>query len=123
MEKAFQCKMCGNCCHGEGGITVQRDEMGRISSFLGLSTESFKSEYCVKKNGRFSASTGTDGFCIFYHKEKRCLIHPVKPRICSLWPFYAAIVKDEDTWKMAQGACPGINPDCSFDEFVKQSKE
>jgi hypothetical protein len=23
---------------------------------------------------------------------------------------------------MAKDACPGINPDCSFEEFVKESK-
>ena len=64
-----------------------------------------------------------DYFCIFYHNEKRCLIHPVKPSICSLWPFYPALVKDRDNWEVAKDACPGMKPDCSFEEFIKQSEK
>jgi len=30
-------------------------------------------------------------------------------------------VKDRDTWKAAQEACPGINPDCPFEDFQSQS--
>jgi hypothetical protein len=32
------------------------------------------------------------------------------------------MVKDADNWEMAKEACPGINPECSFEEFVNQSK-
>jgi len=58
----------------------------------------------------------------FYDKEKSCLIHSVKPSPCSLWPFYPANLKDAYNWEMAKDACPGINPDCSFEDFVKESK-
>jgi Fe-S-cluster containining protein len=113
--------MCGTCCYGEGGITLQQNEIRRISVFLGIDQNSFLSGYCEKRNGRLSVKTGVDGFCVFYGGEGKCLIHPVKPGICSLWPFYPAIVKDRDAWEIAKAACPGINPDCPFDEFVKQS--
>ena len=72
---------------------------------------------------RVYLGTGPDGFCVFFDQEKACLIHTVKPDICSLWPFYPANVKDEETWELAKDACPGINPECSFEEFVRQSKE
>jgi hypothetical protein len=32
-------------------------------------------------------------------------------------------LKDADNWEMAKDACPGINPDCSFEDFVKESQE
>jgi hypothetical protein len=32
-------------------------------------------------------------------------------------------VADEENWESVKEACPGINPDCSFEEFVKQSKK
>jgi len=121
--KAFECKKCGSCCFGEGGIIVQDDEVDAIAASLGITPESFLSKYCRSKNGRLTILTGTDGFCIFYDQEKQCLIHPVKPSPCSLWPFYPALVKDRDTWEMAKEACPGINPECSLEEFVRQSKE
>ena len=121
--KAFQCKMCGSCCYGKGGIFVQRDEIERIAGFLRMVPESFMDEFCRKKNDRSYIETGLNKSCIFYDDKKHCLIHPVKPRPCVLWPFYPAILKDEDTWDGAKDACPGINPHCSFKEFVRQSKQ
>jgi len=121
--KAFECKMCGTCCFGEGGIYLQKEERDRIARFLDMTPESFEARFCRKKNGRLYITTGPDKFCIFFDKEKQCLIHPVKPRPCYSWPFFPANIKDEDSWKLAQDACPGINPNCTFEEFVKQSSE
>ena len=123
MKKAFDCKMCGDCCYGKGGIIVKPDEVEKISRSLGLTPESFRSDYCLEMNGELSIATGKDGFCIFYDKEKKCLINRVKPEICSLWPFFPANIKDKDSWELAKDACPGINPDCTFEEFIKQSEE
>ena len=121
--KAFECKMCGECCYGEGGIYLEEREIKRIAGFLIISPAAFLSEYCQSKNGRIYIRVGSDGFCIFYDQEKRCLIHPVKPGPCSLWPFFPALIKDEDNWEMAKDACPGINPDCSFEDFVELGKK
>ena len=121
--KAFQCKTCGDCCYGEGGIFVQEDEVEKIARFLDISTKFFSSEFCRKMNGRVYIKTGPDKFCIFYDKRKQCLIHPVKPSPCTLWPFYPTLMKDEENWQMAKDACPGINPECSFEDFVRQGKE
>ncbi len=121
--KAFQCQMCGNCCYGEGGIFLEQKEMENIAGFLETSIDSFLSRFCEKKLGRYQLKTGQDRFCVFFTKEKNCLVHPVKPKRCYLWPFTPAIVSDKENWDLAKDACPGINPDCSFDTFVRQSKE
>jgi len=115
--------MCGTCCYGKGGIVVEKDDIERISNFLGISSESFIAEYCENRNSKTSIRTETGGACVFFHKEKMCLIHPVKPAVCSLWPFFSANVSDKFNWDMAKDACPGINPDCTFEDFVKQSKK
>lgn len=115
--------MCGECCYGKGGITVEKEEGQRIARFLGIAPETFLSRFCEKRHGRFYIKTGPDRFCIFFDQEEACLIHPVKPDICSLWPFYPANVNDKEAWELAKDACPGINPECSFEEFVRQSKE
>ena len=120
--KAFQCKMCGECCYGEGGISVNGEEIEKIAKFMEIASEAFISGFCQEKNGRFSIKTGHDGFCIFYEKKRGCHIYLVKPGICTLWPFYPAILKDMDNWEMAKDACPGINPECSFQNFLNQSK-
>jgi Fe-S-cluster containining protein len=123
MKKAFECKICGYCCYGEGGILLQPEDVKAISRFLKIKNEDFVSQYCEKRNGRLYIRTGETDFCIFYDKEKKCLVHPVKPKPCSLWPFFEANVRDKDNWELAKDACPGINPDCSFEDFVKQSKK
>jgi Fe-S-cluster containining protein len=119
---AFNCKMCGDCCYGEGGITLRAEEVGKIADFLGISSHSFRGRYCETRNGRLSITAGADRFCIF-SQQRGCLIHPVKPRVCASWPFYPAILRDEQSWELAKDACPGINRDCEFAEFVRQSRE
>jgi hypothetical protein len=120
--KAFECKLCGTCCYGKGGIFLEKGEAKRIAEFLGLTPDAFISRYCEKRRGRISIKSGLDDYCIFYDPKKSCLIHPVKPKTCARWPFYRALVSDPDNWEMAKDACPGINPDCSHEDFVKESK-
>lgn len=119
--RAFKCRMCGTCCYGEGGIFFSEDEKKKMARYLGVPDEMFLEKYCELRHGRFYLSTGPDNYCIFYHREKRCLIHPVKPARCLQWPYFPAIVQEKENWEMAKGACPGINPDCSFEQFVQES--
>ena len=121
--KPFQCKMCGTCCYGKGGISLYEDEIERIANFLETTPESFIVEFCNERYGQPSIGTGPDKFCIFFENGKGCRIHSVKPGVCSRWPFYNALLKDEDSWEMAKDACPGLNPECSFEDFLKQSRE
>ena len=119
--KAFSCRMCGECCRGEGGIFLAEGEAERIARFLGQPLSVFLEESCELKRGRRTIRTGAEGYCRFHEAAGICRIHPVKPARCREWPFFAAIVADRDTWEDAKAACPGINPDCSFEEFVRQS--
>ena len=121
--KAFECKMCGQCCYGKGGIKVSDEEITTISEFLSIDPDEFKAKYCELRNRQLMLVVGADGYCVFFDSEKQCLIHKVKPDICYLWPFYEANLNDEYNWDLAKDACPGINPDATFEEFVKQGKE
>lgn len=121
--KAFECLTCGECCFGEGGIVVREEEVERIAAFLGLPPDEFASQCCEERNGKFYIRSGENGFCLYYDAEKSCLIHPAKPDRCSLWPFFPAIVDNKDNWELAKDACPGINPHCTFEEFVRQARK
>lgn len=121
--KAFECKMCGECCWGRG-ISLNKEEIKRISEFLGIGVEQFKSKYCVKKGASYELRVKESGYCIFLEEnkgKKLCKIHPVKPDLCKRWPFFHCIISDKDEWKLAMEACPGINPKSSFKDFVKQA--
>jgi len=115
--------MCGECCYGKGGIYLKEEEIRRIVGFLKMAPDAFIAGSCEHRNGRIYIRTGDDGFCLFYDHEKRCLIHPVKPGPCFLWPFYPALLQDRENWEMAREACPGINPHCLFENFIRQAKE
>jgi Fe-S-cluster containining protein len=119
--RAFECRMCGACCYGEGGIYFSIEEKEKMAGYLDMPAEAFLKKYTEERNGRSYLKTGPDRRCIFYHRKKRCLIHPVKPARCLLWPYYPAIVREKENWEMAKDACPGINPECSFEQFVKES--
>lgn len=121
--KPFECRMCGECCYGEGGIHLNESEQKRLASFLNMDKETFLEGYCYQRHNRICIKTGQDGYCIFFHKEKNCLVHPVKPEICHLWPFYPANIEDKDSWELAKDACPGINPESTHEEFVNQYRE
>ncbi len=101
---------------------MEKEERKRIAEFLSLNLEDFLSGYTEKRNGRIYAKVGADNFCIFFKKGKGCAIHPVKPARCVLWPYFPANVADPETWNIAKPACRGINRDCSFEDFVKESR-
>jgi Fe-S-cluster containining protein len=122
MMQVFECKMCGECCYGQGGIYLEDGEADKVAEFLGVDLSHFLSNFCETRNHRLYLKTGSNHFCIFFDPEKSCLIHSVKPQRCALWPFFPAIVAEEQNWEMAKDACPGIHRDCSFDDFVKQSR-
>ncbi|MGM0426311.1 MAG: YkgJ family cysteine cluster protein [Thermodesulfobacteriota bacterium] len=119
--KAFECRMCGECCYGEGGIYLTGDEQKALARFLDISLEMLFKIYLEQRNGRMYIRTGTDHYCIFYKKGAGCAIHPVKPLRCALWPYYSANVTDRETWEMAKTACRGLNRECSFEDFVREA--
>ncbi len=119
--KPFDCKMCGECCRGEGGVFVTAEELERISSFLRMTSEAFLDQYCDRRNGKIYLATGDDGVCLLY--DHGCGIHPVKPTPCRQWPFFDAMMKDPANLEVAKHNCPGVDPDCTYEEFLAQGRK
>ena len=123
-ENAFTCHMCGRCCDGEGGIVVSLSERERLSELFAISHREFEECYTLKTDcGTYYLATKDDGSCVFFNPGSGCGVHSVKPDICLAWPFFRGNLKDELSWRMAQDYCPGINPDVSHEEFVRQGME
>ncbi len=120
-KKVFECKKCGFCCYGEGGIVVSHGEILRIAEYMGTSVDELKSSF-LKKNGDKFCIKEEDGKCVFFEENKGCRIHPVKPNICKAWPFLRGNMVDEISFEMAKQYCPGINPEVTYEEFVKEGK-
>jgi|UniRef100_A0A7C3SKR3 Fe-S-cluster containining protein len=116
----FTCRQCGQCCHGDKGILVTPKEIHRLADFLGLPVPEFEQRYLIASPlGPQIASR--NGACVFL-EEKRCRVHPVKPRVCREWPFFPALLRHPDEFQAVKEACPGIEPACTYEEFRRAGK-
>lgn len=117
---AFACRMCGECCRGEGGIVVTQKELERLSRLLSMDLESFCRRYTSSVGEKQVLATGRDGYCVFFVQDRGCTVHSDKPDICRAWPFFRGNLIDAVSWEMAQESCPGIEPGVGHREFVRQ---
>jgi Fe-S-cluster containining protein len=118
--QVFQCRQCGDCCFGRGGIYVRPDEVEAMAALVELSVEEFCRLY-VEASALGPRLTVADGVCVFLMAGGLCRVHPVKPFICRQWPFLPAMLVDPDELENAKTACPGIDPTCKHADFVEEA--
>jgi len=116
-SEIFNCIKCGDCCKGYGGTFVSGDEIKKIADYLKTDPEKFVENYCRMSGGKPVLGQGKDGYCIFW--EDICKIHPVKPRMCKMWPFIQSVLVDVQNWQIMSALCPGIRTDVS-DRVVRE---
>lgn len=121
-QEAFDCKMCGHCCLGEGGIVVSPKDLARIAAHLRMEPQAFAAEHGAYKGGKLFIRAGSDGYCIFFEKGKGCGVHVAKPDICRAWPFFRGNVVDAESLELAKEYCPGIRSDVPHAEFARQGR-
>jgi Fe-S-cluster containining protein len=114
----FQCRQCGDCCAGRGGIFVKPDEVEAMAALLALPVAEFCHRF-VEVSSMGPRLTVADGVCVFLMAGSLCRVHPVKPFICRQWPFLPALLVDPDELENAKTACPGLNPACTHEDFVE----
>ncbi len=119
-SEAFHCQRCGHCCYGRGGIVLGADDRARLADHLGITQEALLTAYAEWLAGKLVLSVRENGYCVFF--DNGCSVHSVKPRVCKAWPFFRGNMIDETSWRMAQDSCPGINPDCGHEAFVRQGR-
>ncbi|MDO5535994.1 MAG: YkgJ family cysteine cluster protein [Desulfovibrionaceae bacterium] len=118
----FTCRMCGQCCRGEGGIVVSPTDLVRITRCMGLSEREFIETYGEYRGGKLQIRTGSDGACIFFRDGRGCIVHEGKPDVCRAWPFFRGNIVDPDSLAMAKEYCPGIEPGCTHAAFAEEGR-
>jgi hypothetical protein len=113
----FQCQKCGECCKGYGGVFVNEQEIKHISRYLDIDSVSFLRDYCQWSGGRPLIRTSESGYCVFW--DKVCTIHPVKPRMCKIWPFIESILVDPANWDAIHSVCPGVCKNVSLEDLTR----
>jgi Fe-S-cluster containining protein len=84
----FKCKQCGKCCTDIKGVAICKDDMVRLSKFLGHGKNWFEKNMTEpsNKNHRepFIKGTGTNHRCPYY--KNGCSVYNARPAICHLYP-------------------------------------
>ena len=111
----FSCDECGNCCTGPPGyVWVSREEIRRISAFLGRTDNWLEGEHLRRIGFKYSLVEKTNGDCVFLvpagNGHRGCSIYPVRPLQCRTWPFWDVNLKTPRAWaEAADNTCPGMN--------------
>lgn len=110
----FTCTQCGNCCSGDPGyVWATREEIARISAFLGRSDGWLEPAHLRRVGLHYSLTEHANGDCVFLERENgkaTCSIYPVRPLQCRTWPFWTENLKSQKVWdEIAASKCPGMN--------------
>lgn len=114
----FECIQCGECCKGYGGTYITEKDILAISEYLHTDPARFVKECCQMSGSKPVLAVGENGYCLFW-QDKRCGIHPVKPKMCRAWPFIQSVLTDISNWRIMAASCPGIRTDIPDDEIRK----
>ncbi len=118
-REIFECQLCGDCCRGFGGTYVTDQDILAIAAYIQADPTTFVATYCDMAGSRPVLTLGSDGACIFFQKEKQCIIHPVKPHMCRAWPFIQTLLKNPENWNAMASACPGMKKDVPQEILVQ----
>ncbi len=119
LRPAFDCRMCGTCCLGSGGIVVDSEDLKRLCAHMSLSPQEFSERHAERRNGKLVIRAGDDGRCVFFAVGTGCTVHPAKPNICRAWPFFRGNLVDPESLALAKEYCPGIRRDVAPEEFTR----
>ncbi|MDR2054585.1 MAG: YkgJ family cysteine cluster protein [Desulfovibrio sp.] len=119
----FQCRMCGRCCEGRGGIVASPEDIARLSAFLHLTSEELVARYGEQTGGKVKIRAGDTDCCVFFTREKGCTVHEAKPAVCRAWPYFRGNILDSESLGLAKAFCPGISPYIRHDDFARLGRE
>jgi Fe-S-cluster containining protein len=120
-KPVFDCQRCSDCCTGEGGIFLTKEQVSVAAAILELDPTEFVRLYLRLQGGRFAVLCENDGRCRLLG-PRGCRIHAAKPDICRRWPFFDALIKDAGAFEEAKMACPGLDPAASHADFLAQAR-
>ncbi len=109
----FECTQCSNCCrHDPGYVLLSSKDTRLLLDFLVIPQEEFIHTYCKKiflgGLSQLSLIEKANYDCIFW-SEDGCRVYEARPLQCRTYPFWAPILKTEETWLAESRHCPGIN--------------
>lgn len=95
-----------------GYVYMSSEEVDRIAAHLALSVRAFKERFRVQyeRSSKEWFIDALDGKgCPLLDTERKCSVHPVKPRQCSTFPFWDELLADAVRWEASKSFCPGLD--------------
>jgi len=98
----YGCQQCGLCCATASSITLHERDVQDISKYLRIRPSMFIKKYAIKlSNDELELHMP----CPFF-RNKKCLIHWVKPMLCRTYPFDIEIRDRRIIGYVGQEECP-----------------
>lgn len=98
----YGCQQCGLCCATANSITLHERDVQDVSKYLRIRPLTFIKKYVIKlSNDELELRMP----CPFF-RNKKCLIHPVKPMLCRTYPFDIEIRDRKIIGYVGQEECP-----------------
>ena len=116
----FDCKLCGHCCQGRGGIVVSTRDLKRLCGHLKVTAGEFERKWGERRGGKLHIRAAEDAYCIFFTQGTGCAVHAAKPDICRAWPYFRGNLLDADSFGLSKDFCPGIPSDLAHADFRRQ---
>ena len=98
-------------------MRLDETEARAAAAFLGLDEAAFGRLYLEPGLPPWDIGLSEAGRCRFQNFDGLCLIHPVKPAVCRLWPFLPPLMARESAFLDAGRACPGLAAGLTWAEF------
>ena len=108
-HSSLECQMCGNCCLRANPISIEPQDVERLSDHFGISVKKTLKRYAVQveKDGFRSWAMKKSQPCEFYdEKTHLCKIHPARPMVCRTFPQLSFAVLTGDLGPERLEWCP-----------------
>ena len=79
----YDCCACGNCCKLYD-ILINKDDIERISQYLGLTENDFIEKYLAASDEGYIMKEKP---CRFLDEDGKCKIYEIRPSVCSDFPY------------------------------------
>ncbi len=89
IQSELKCEMCGKCCTLSSPISLEPQDVERLSAHLGISIRKTIRKYAdiVEMGGHQAWAIKKTSPCIFLDESSSlCKIHPARPLVCRAFP-------------------------------------
>jgi len=90
-------------------VHVRVLDVETMAHHLDLTPAALAQRHLKRVHGRLCLLERPDGDCTLLDPLRRtCLVYPVRPLQCRLWPWWSVNLASPEAWQAAARECPGI---------------